>query len=88
MDDEVFDDLFPDELRHDQVRDLCAALERRLAAARRGDLELSAEEQQTLATHLAVLRQEEAISAFVERSVAEALALRDLRDSLGEGGEG
>jgi hypothetical protein len=92
MDDEdrLFEELFTDELRHEQVQDMRDALEKRLAAAREGKLELSAEERAELERHLTILRQEEAIADFVEESLRAAVRRRQMLDSIdeGEGGGG
>ena len=87
--DELFDDLFADEVRHEQVADMRDALEKRLAAARAGKLPLSAEEMAELERNLTILRQEEVIAEFVEESLRQAVLRRQLLDALneGEGGE-
>jgi hypothetical protein len=74
MDDDTFAALYPDEPRLDQVRDWRYALERRLAAVRSGDLRLPPEEVAVLEQQLALMHTEEAIAAFIEGPVAQALA--------------
>ena len=84
MEDELFEDLFPDELRCEQVQDMVAALERRLAAVECGALRVSPEERTEMETHLRLLRQEVVIAEFVEDNLAQALVRRQLLDALGE----
>jgi len=88
MDDELFQDLFPDELRTDQVQDMVAALERRLAAAESGDLPASPEERDEMRQHIKLLRQEVVIAEFVEENLAQALVRRQILEALDESEDG
>lgn len=87
MDDELFADLFPDELRTEQVQDMVDALERRLAAVESGALTISPDERAEMEGHLRLLRQEVVIAEFVEENLAQALLRRQILDALNESDE-
>jgi len=88
MEDELFEELFPDELRTEQVQDMVAALERRLAAADSGALHMSPEEYGEMVKHLRLLRGEVIIAQFVEENLAQALLRRQMLEALDESDEG
>ncbi len=91
-DDEVFDEVFEDELRAEDVQALREALERRIAQL--GKLRAEGQlvdadwtDAQRLAEQLAVLREEELIAEFVEDGLRATLQRAEMMKELGEGDE-